>query len=269
MLNLLSGSFPAFRFPTHSFVLAAAVCLTAVCLTAVSSQAVTAQQCYDNHFGGDYFDAGAGQFDARTKFDANAKRPLGGLFAPDFTRTLSFFGGWNRVAQFANEPGVGGQLFDDDFSVGVAYGRRHSHFLRSEFEFTHRSNQTETFASPAIPLPAPVLDGEAEVYSIMKNFLIEFPANNNRITPYVGIGIGLAYVDLDLQQGAPIEADSNSAFAYQPIGGLGIDVSERAEFFVEYRYFRTTELELSGGSGGDLSGNYDAHNLFVGLRFEF
>ena len=182
----------------------------------------------------------------------NEQLPLGGLFAPDFELTANVFGGWNRIVGLEGL----GDTFDDDFAVGIAYGRRHSHRLRSEFEFTYRSNDSDAL-------------GSVDVYSIMKNFIVDFQLPNRFATPYVGIGIGYANVDTDFSRIPDISVGNSGAFAYQPIAGVSLKLWERLSYYVEYRYFSTTDLEVSvfGNAQDDVT--YNAHNLFMGLRTEF
>jgi len=185
----------------------------------------------------------------------NSKLPLGGLFAPDFELTANAFGGWNRIAGFGPDTD-GSNTFDDDFAVGFAYGRRHSHSLRSEFEFTYRSNDEETL-------------GSVDVYSIMKNFLIDIEIPNRFATPYVGFGIGYANVDTDFDRLSGLAIDNSGAFAWQPIAGVSFQLNQKLHYYFEYRYFSTTDLGVTL-AGEELDNTtYNSHNLFMGLRVEF
>ena len=196
-----------------------------------------------------------GNFNRDEVYAANEDLPLGGLFAPDFELTANAFGGWNRIAGFGPET-EGDNAFDDDFAVGFAYGRRHSYKLRSEFEFTYRSNDAETL-------------GQVEVYSIMKNFLIDIEIPSNFATPYVGIGIGYANVDTDFDRLSGLALDNSGSFAWQPIAGVSIKLTEKLNYYFEYRYFSTTDLGVT--LNGEVLDNttYNSHNLFMGLRVEF
>ena len=197
---------------------------------------------------------GRGFLNREAVFAQNESQPLGGLFAPDFDLTANVFGGWNRIAGLG-DTGIA-ESFDDDFAVGFAYGRRHSNRLRSEFEFTYRSNEAEVL-------------GEVQVYSIMKNFLVDIQLPNRFATPYVGIGIGYANVDTDFDPSLGITVENNGSFAFQPIAGVSLRLRERLFYYFEYRYFSTTDLgvSISGTPLDDVS--YDTHNLFMGLRAEF
>ena len=210
----------------------------------------------------------SGRFNREAAYRHNEDRPLAGLFAPDFELTASVFGGWNRIAGFGLDS-TGDNTFDDDFAVGFAYGRRHNNRLRSEFEFTYRSNESPRPDFLATVIPEPLL-GEVQVLSIMKNFIIDIESHSDIVRPYVGIGIGYAHVDTDFNRNSGFEMENSSAFAWQPIGGVSIKLSKIANYYVEYRYFSTSDLEISQfGVPQEEKSTYNAHDLFMGLRFEF
>jgi opacity protein-like surface antigen len=208
----------------------------------------------------------SGRFNRDSTYSFNETRPLAGLFAPDFELTASVFGGWNRIVGFGSDAD-GGDVFDDDFAVGIAYGRRHSTRLRSEFEFTYRSNESSADVLPAV-IPEP-LTGEVRVLSIMKNFIIDIEVPSEFLKPYVGIGIGYAHVDADFSRNSGVELENSGSFAWQPIGGVSLQLTERANFYVEYRYFSTTDLEVTQLGVLQDNSTYNAHDLFMGMRFEF
>lgn len=111
----------------------------------------------------------------------------------------------------------------------------------------------------------------------MANLLLRYPGD--RIQPYIGIGAGLSggfARDLNLQHssvGVIRENAADGAFAYQFIGGVRANVSERVFLFTEYKYFVANyqwESEFADGSHGpSFTMNYRAHILSGGLGFRF
>ena len=214
-------------------------------------------------------------------YHSNAQKPLRGLFAPGFTRTLTVLGGANFLNSIdvatnllGSATSTNGELSaaiesDIGYAISFAFGRRHNHRLRSEIELALRGNDTsfQIAASPiadalGVPFPA---NGEVEVraYSIMKNFITEF-RNNSRFTPYIGAGLGWSYIDLE----APSIGidEGGGTFSYQAIGGVATTVNNAADFIVEYRFLGTTEIDVDGIED---SVTYQAHNLFLGIKFEY
>ena len=146
---------------------------------------------------------------------------------------------------------------------------RHNVHFRSEFEFTYRSNDEQAIDIGGVPAPL-LLDESADVYSIMKNFFYDFGNQYSRFRPYLGIGLGYSYLDTDFATGSGVAIDDESAFAWQPIGGVATQINQVTHAFFEYRYFGTSDFELTeAGVESQRSGNYNSHNLFFGLRFEW
>ena len=111
----------------------------------------------------------------------------------------------------------------------------------------------------------------------MANLLLRYPGEV--IQPYIGVGAGLSggfARDLNLQSssiGVIRENAADGAFAYQLIGGIRANVSDRLFLFTEYKYFVANyqwESEFPNGSHGpSFTLNYRAHLMSGGLGFRF
>jgi opacity protein-like surface antigen len=85
----------------------------------------------------------------------------------------------------------------------------------------------------------------------MVNAFVDFPISD-RITPYVGAGIGVAFPEFD---------DTN--FAYQGLAGAAFRIAERTDVTIGYRYQVVENVEQAGGD------DLDSHNVEIGLRHSF
>jgi opacity protein-like surface antigen len=111
----------------------------------------------------------------------------------------------------------------------------------------------------------------------MANLLLRYPGEV--IQPYIGIGAGLSggfARDLNLQHstmGVVHENAADGAFAYQFLGGIRANVSDRLFLFTEYKYFVANyqwESEFENGSRGpSFTLNYRAHIISGGVGFSF
>ena len=222
--------------------------------------------------------------DVQSLYNSNAQRPLGGLFAPGFTRTLTVLGGVNFPSGGTQEDfesqiditpedpadlpiGVDGALDDTGYALSFAFGRRHSNTLRSEIEIAIRGNDlTDIVTTGAASVEED--DGRVNATSLMKNFIIDF-TNDSRFTPYAGVGIGLSFVDVEQGQAPSFgfeQEDDRTLFSYQAIGGVATQLSSSTDFIVEYRFLGTSEGEFEV-LGQELS--YNTSSLFLGLKFEY
>lgn len=191
---------------------------------------------------------------------------------------LSLFGAYTDLkdTDFQVAPGTISTEFDEGWGFGAAFGTRlgqvgEKNRWRLEGEFSLRSNDVEAHKLNGGAALAGST-GEMKSSAFMVNALIDFN-EAAKFTPYIGAGVGLAKVDAS---GFGVSAiptvldDDSTVFAYQAILGAGWEVSERAELFLEYRYFATDDVSVTtSGSTGmvntDLS--YETNNVLFGARF--
>jgi OOP family OmpA-OmpF porin len=95
-----------------------------------------------------------------------------------------------------------------------------------------------------------------EQLSPMINLLYDFNANG-RFMPYIGAGIGAAFVDSDSSLGS-------TQFAYQGIVGIGYKMTENFRVNLDGRYYATTNPTVSGTSWRN-----DNISVMLGLTYKF
>ena len=178
---------------------------------------------------------------------------LGAGLGANWTRDTDIIGiGTNLKADF--DAGWVGAL-----GLGWAYGNG----VRSEAEIGYRRNDLDSIAGVAAS------SGDASSWRGMINLFYDFKTGTPA-TPYIGAGIGAARVSLTASPfGASHLDDTDSAFAYQGIAGVGYRVNESAQVFADYRYFATTSLDFTTAAGTAVDADYGNHTLMVGLRFSF
>ena len=197
---------------------------------------------------------------------------------------VSIFGGYtsaeligDAVERDAPVPTIGNYDVDDGFGVGFAIGQTQGANLRTELEYSFRSNDGDSFQLSN--LPDLDLSGDVDSSSGMLNFVWDF---NNisflpRVRPYVGAGIGFSFVDADLETASgdlhTEGIDDDSAFAWQIITGVTYQLSTSTNLFLEYRYFETDSITLESNPNATdtLFGQFDyqVNNVFAGFRLRF
>ena len=118
------------------------------------------------------------------------------------------------------------------------------------------------------------MGGDVEIDTYMVNFLIDY--NIGKIKPYIGIGLGVADVDLatSVYGGANFQlSGSETLFAAQGIIGVSYEVHENVELFTDARYLVTEEGDFTRRSpvigSSEQSSDFDAVSINVGLRYLF
>ena len=206
----------------------------------------------------------------------------------------SFFdqGESNTSPQFL-PPGIGlsdKYDFDNGWILGGAFGIRMKNSVRFELEVSHSEAPADAYSFTAsAPFGALTVNGplrgNVEQSSLMANVAKEF--GKGRLHPYIGGGIGLAYVDADLVGavglsglkiggilgglpaiGVPAWGDE-VVFAYQGMAGLGFDVTDCLEAFLEYRIMGHGDLsDYLRILPGDLDLGWSQH-VILGMRYAF
>lgn len=166
---------------------------------------------------------------------------------------------------------IGDIDFDTEVGLGIALGFRpyySNSFLdntRLELEYTYRDLPTNQLESAAV---IQSLEGALTAQSVMVNAFYDFNTNA-KLTPYVGAGIGLANIEMDIDS---IQvADDDTVFAYQAMAGVSYAPSSipRTEFGVGYRYFGTRNPEFQNSRAQSFEHPLDTHNLEFHGRFRF
>lgn len=106
----------------------------------------------------------------------------------------------------------------------------------------------------------------------MSNLYYDFFRNvealsNGPYSPYIGIGIGFANVNMSAGTDSRFKlwnGDSDTVFAYQAAIGSGIPIRKDITLDVSYRFFGTTSVAVD-----QIKTDYNNHNFLLGVRYLF
>ncbi|TDI62923.1 MAG: porin family protein, partial [Alphaproteobacteria bacterium] len=151
-------------------------------------------------------------------------------------------------------------------------------------------------------------DGHVDAWSIMANAWYEFELGNSQWKPYLGGGIGIAWVSLngrgtitpnfgsETEDLASVFIDAffggaegfigpatqhhinidakESGFAWQLGAGIGYEFAPNKQITLDYRYFRGPEIDsvrfaFTSNTDLDLDYDYKAHSLMIGMKAGF
>jgi len=166
-----------------------------------------------------------------------------------------------------NDAGDGIEL-ENDWMASGGLGYAFQNGFRAEGELAWRNNDLDEDV---------VDEGDVQVMSAMLNAYYDFN-RGGRFEPYLGLGIGMAEVDTQLSAGGGLLTidDSDNSYAYQGLAGVAIELTERLDLDIGYRYFvapdLTYEASIDVGDDpvvGELDGEYTHQAVTVGLRWQF
>ena len=152
--------------------------------------------------------------------------------------------------------------------------------LRLEFEFNYRDNDLDKVTVDSVngvsisPTELGALSGTSpvtgSVRSIAPMFNVLYDFNTGSpITPYLGAGVGPAWVKLKTSDGSSGSSDTDVVFAYQGIAGIAYNITNNLSLWLDYRYFATQDPEWSFEDGSTVEGEYRNHTVMIGLRWFF
>jgi len=159
--------------------------------------------------------------------------------------------------------GIGTEAdYDSGLAGAITLGYKREDGFRSEFEVAGRDNDVDQLRNMGSA------DGKVEALTFMGNILYDFQ-RFGKIKPYLGGGIGLARVRFDSVRpiGAGMINDHDTVFAYQGIAGVSFDLTDRFEVYGDYRYLRTSDLDVQEAvSGTTVHAEYSNHTVLGGVR---
>ncbi len=164
---------------------------------------------------------------------------------------------------------VNGTERDVDTDLGFvglgSFGYSFGNGLRAEIEAGYRQNGIDNWGGTSV-------DGDMSAWHTMLNAIYDFDTDSP-LTPYVGGGLGAAFVTVDMENNAAgiNRNDMDVGFAYQAIVGLGYDITENVALTADYRFFHAVDLDdaISDGPSGGPGDNYMNHSFVLGLRYAF
>jgi opacity protein-like surface antigen len=110
--------------------------------------------------------------------------------------------------------------------------------------------------------------GELTAVSLMANVYYDF-AGFGEVRPYMGIGLGGARAEYDVQTDTGTFVDDRStAAAAQLLLGARSAITERATVTLAYRLWGGREFELTQADGGRLKNNQLVHAVQVGVQLQ-
>jgi len=158
----------------------------------------------------------------------------------------------------------GGKVKFDNGPVGAVFvGHDYGSNVRAEVELARRAADLKSVAGTTA-------SGEALATSLMINVIYDVDVDLP-VTPYVGIGLGLAQIKMDGASpfGGSSINDSDTVGAFQAIAGVRYALTDQVDVFGDYRYFKTADAGLVTRGGVATSMDFSTHSGLLGLRYSF
>ena len=177
------------------------------------------------------------------------------------------FGGYAYVPGNVNTTTLGitrsNTTYHSGYDAGASLGFK-SNPLRYEGEMTYLKANVDQFKVNRVRATNPVGYSNAAVG--LANVYYDFLGMSTPLQPYLGAGIGYAWVQTQLNNTGPLTAahftGSNNVLAYLATGGVTYNFAENYALNVGYRYIGTTHAS-------ELGQQFQAHLANIGAVYRF
>jgi len=178
--------------------------------------------------------------------------------------------------------GPGGKIyndrveFDPSLNIGGSGGFDFG-FVRLEGELSYKNGEMSSITEQISNTRYTNVDGRVGVFTVMFNTFLDM-RNPSPVTPYIGIGVGIATLYLDDTYGTEVstgyrqrlyESNDEAVFAYQAAAGLEIALTQMLSLDLGYRYFGTTKANFNRNTSTETEMKFESHNASIGFRVKF
>lgn len=179
----------------------------------------------------------------------------------------SVFGGYTYLPENIETSNVGlfinNTAYNGGYNVGGRIGYQ-SNPLRYELEYTYLEANAKHFNLAY--LSQDLVSGYASGNLFMANAYYDFPDMLPLISPYLGAGIGYAYLETRLKSAAPLTPVyykfTDGVFAYQATAGITYNFAENYALNLAYRF-------VGADKSNDFGRSIQAHLASLGAVYHF
>lgn len=192
----------------------------------------------------------------------------------EYSVGASFVPNQNLKGADASGAGLAGNVEPTTgFLVGGAIGKRFHEYFRAELQLSYRESEVNNMSLRGEPDDA---TGDISLLAVMANGYVDYDLGVG-VVPYLGVGIGWGSVDVTVKNRAgalTARVDGeDSVFVWSLMVGGSYPINEILDLSLGYRYIATTDPDLNSNikdlGARRLEGEFDAHEVILGLRFNF
>ena len=175
-----------------------------------------------------------------------------------FYSTISVgMGKFSEIVQGAGQPNIETDPgFSFEGSIGYDFGK------------TFRTDLSYTNTTSSVVLAAGSPDGKFE--AIMLNAYLDFPIENTRWEPFLGIGAGTANADLENLCTAAVNTDcTDNVFAYGLSGGVNYYLDSITAISAKISYIGFGDITITDQGAATTIQDSETLSAHVGIKFKF
>lgn len=156
-------------------------------------------------------------------------------------------------------------VFGGGLAIGYDFSKKFNLPIRSELEFSYFSEAKGSFSKNGHSMKQ-----KFDIGTIFANAYWDFE-NSTKFTPYVGAGIGMAFIDSKGNvDGRGLGSKDTTNFAWNLGTGLGFELTKDIDISLGYRFAYLGDAKTkSSGAYQAKSEDIYMHQVNMGLRYTF
>ncbi len=157
---------------------------------------------------------------------------------------------------------TGGLSADTGFGFDLAVGYKYGNNFRTDVEFAYRKNDLDKVSFGGFGLTVSEdVGGEVTSTALLLNGYYDVQIGQP-LEPYIGLGLGLAEINVDSADLAT--NDSDIVIAYQIAAGFKYRITDQLSAKAGYKFLATADPTINGTEA-----EYMTHNVEFGLVYDF
>ena len=189
------------------------------------------------------------------------------LLSPDFVRAEEYESGlYGSISLGAGkfsdieQAGAGTIDFDPGFSYEGSLG----------YDFGKRFRADVTYSNTTSSATLAGADIDVNFGSIMLNGYIDFPIEDSKWEPFIGVGVGNTKADMEESCTAAANTDcEDDLFTYGISGGLNYALNPKADIMTKITYLGFEDIDIINvGVPVTITGG-ETLSAYVGIKFKF
>lgn len=165
--------------------------------------------------------------------------------------------------------------FEDGYAVSAFAGWVVDNNFRAEVEVGYRATEMDTVTvvrdgtGGTSPGDVLLVDGSADVGTAMINAFYDIHIGDFGFLPWIGAGVGGAYIDYKFNSpDLAIDAsESTVALAYQLMAGVTFPIDEGISMSAGYRFFQTEDFDYTDPTTAEkFTTDLTQHSVDIGLQ---
>jgi opacity protein-like surface antigen len=199
----------------------------------------------------------------------------------EYSAGLSIVPNQRIIGDDASGSNLSGKIeTDPGFNIGMGFGKRFYEHFRAEVQLTYRENEVSNMS---LRNESDNGSGHIGLLAVMANGYVDWDLGIG-VIPYFGTGIGWGSVEVEAKNNAPNQSKMSgrdSVFAWSLMAGGSYPINDVLDISLGYRYIATTKPKINSNLTNPqptppaekiarrIKAEFDAHEVVVGLRFNF